>query len=158
MDEMMRQIALLVSVIALSGCDIDEPSSTKAVDPPDAEVMFSEGESGATSVDVVRVRLVPFKTPNGARTQKVLVDWKNTGTTTIRAVDADIVPYDKKGNRLESGTSDYTIYAVSDSSPGVAPGDIYKQTKDEGFVLIPGPAMAARVEIKVTEAVESGAF
>jgi len=110
------------------------------------------------SAKVVRARVVPFITPDGSRTQMVLVDWRNTGTTTVRAVDADIVPYDASGNRLGSGANDYAIYAESDSSPGIAPGKRYTEPKDKGFILSPGFAEAARVEVHITEVVESGAY
>jgi len=88
----------------------------------------------------------------------VLVDWRNTGTTRIRAVDADITPYAADGNKLKSGASDYAIYAVSDSSLGIAPGERYTEPNGKGFILAPGFADAARVEVRITEIVESGAY
>ena len=90
----------------------------------------------------------------------VLVDWKNTGTTTIRAVDADIIPYDVRGNKLElSGATDKPIYAVDDSSPGIAPGEKYTEPMGQGYILgWVGVAEAARVEVRITEVVESGAY
>jgi hypothetical protein len=110
------------------------------------------------SVKVVKARVVPYLAPDGRRTQMVLVDWRNTGTTTVRAVDADIIPYDANGNRLGSGATDYAIYAESDSSPGIAPGKRYTEPMGKGFILAPGFAEASRVEINITEVVESGAY
>lgn len=117
----------------------------------------ASGVSGP-SAKVVRARVIPYITPNGTRTQMVLVDWRNTGTTTVRAIDADIVPYDASGNRLGSGASDYAIYAESDSSPGIVPGKKYTEPMGNGFILAPGFAEAVRVEINIPEVVESGAY
>lgn len=109
---------------------------------------------------VVRVRIVPYTTPSGARTQMVLVDWRNAGTTTIRAVDADITPYDANGNALQfSARTDKPIYAVSDSDPGIAPGKTYVEPLGRGYIIGGvGEAEAVRVEVKITEVVESGAY
>ncbi len=123
----------------------------------------SEPRQVGPAAKVVRVRLVPYTTPDGHRTQMLLVDWRNTGTTTIRAVDADITAYDGIGNMLQlfgdSGTINYTIYAVADSSAGIAPGELYVEPLGQGFVLPSvGALEAVRVEVKITEVVESGAY
>jgi hypothetical protein len=89
----------------------------------------------------------------------VLVDWKNTGTAVIRAVDADIIPYDARGNRLEGGRKDKPIYAVPNSSPGIASGEIYREPNGEGLILDPEFADATRrVDIKITTVVETDAY
>jgi carboxymethylenebutenolidase len=111
-----------------------------------------------TSAEVIRARVVPFSRANSVGTQMVLVDWRNTGTTTIRAVDADIIPFDARGRRLESGAMNKPIYAVSDSSPGIAPGETYVEPNGDGFILAPGFPKAARVKVTITEVVESGAY
>ena len=120
----------------------------------------SEPRQVGPAAKVVRVRLVPYTTPDGHRTQMLLVDWRNTGTTTIRAVDADITPYDANGNVLEfSARTDKPIYAVSDSDPGIAPGRLYVEPVGRGYIV--GSAYepeAVRVEVKITEVVESGAY
>jgi hypothetical protein len=118
-----------------------------------------ESRNGASSAEVVRVRLVPFENRTGLRSKMVLVDWKNTGTTAIRAVDVDIIPYDARGNRLEAGRKNQPIYAVSNSSPGIAPGETYREPDDEGFILdAEFAAMIRRVEVKITEVVEVDAY
>lgn len=126
--------------------------------PPVEAGSQPEGNSGTPSVEIVNVRLVPFRTPNGERTQKVLIDFKNTGTTTVRAVDADIIPFGPKGNRLGNAVHDYCIYAVLDSKPGIAPRDTYRTPESEGHVLRPGYVKPVKVEVNVTEVVERGAF
>jgi hypothetical protein len=120
--------------------------------------LANTGSGGGPSAEVLRARVVPFTTAEGTQAEMVLVDWKNTGTTTIRAVDADIIPYDAHGNKLESGANNYTIFAVSDSSPGVASGEKYTEPNGEGFTLAPGFGKANRVEVIITEVVETGAY
>jgi hypothetical protein len=121
---------------------------------------LSESRNAGPAAKVARVRVVPFTTVSGVHTQMVLIDWRNTGRTTIRAVDADIIPYDAQGNRLElSGATDKPIYAVDDSSPGIAPGEKYTEPMGQGYILgWVGVAEAARVEVRITEVVESGAY
>jgi len=121
------------------------------------ELKVAQVRRGPAAV-VVRARLVPFSRAQSVGTQMVLVDWRNTGTTTIRAVDADIITFDARGRRLESGAKNKPIYAVSDSSPGIAPGETYTEPNGEGFILAPDFTRAARVRVKITEVVESGAY
>jgi len=92
---------------------------------------------------ITSVRLVPFTTSNGPRTQMVLVDWTNTGNTPIRAIDVDMTLRDAQGNALRDPYSGATvirdcIYATGDDQPGVPPGTTYRPP-DDGWVIIPGP-------------------
>jgi hypothetical protein len=74
-------------------------------------------------------------------------------------VDADIALYDSRGNTIEGGNINYTIYAVSNRDPGISPGETYQEPSDEGFILDPDLAKAARnVEVTITEVVETDAF
>ena len=86
--------------------------------------------------------------------QKVLVSWKNIGSTEIRVVDASITHSDSFDNLL--GTHDYTIFARSDSMPGVAPGETYTTPESDGFVLpgfrgLPGYEESKNVDVSITE-------
>lgn len=117
----------------------------------------SSSSGGSGSAVVVNSRLVPFTTAQGQQAQMVLVDWRNTGSTPIRVVHADIVPYDSSGNKLDSGAPDYTIYAVSSSSSGIAPGSTYSEPDGEGFVVV-SSSPAARVEVQITRVAESASF
>jgi hypothetical protein len=125
-------------------------------DPPSSSIKTA---TITPTAEVVRARVVPYKNPNGKRMQEVLVDWKNIGETTIRAVDADIIPYDARGNRLDDNAyDDYAIYAVSDVDPGVAPGHTYREPRGSGFKLTLESGAAKRVEVRITETVELGAY
>jgi hypothetical protein len=110
------------------------------------------------SAKVIKARLVPFINPDGERYTMVMVDWKNTGTTRIRAVDANIFAYAADGTISEWSRYDHPIYAVSDTDPGIAPGKTYKEPTGRGYILAPGFGAAARVEATITEVVEHGAY
>jgi hypothetical protein len=110
------------------------------------------------SAKVIRARLVPFINPDGERYTMVMVDWRNTGTTRIRAVDANIFAYAADGTISEWSRYDHPIYAVSDTEPGIGPGKTYKEPTGRGYILAPGFDAAARVEVTITEVVESGAY
>ena len=89
------------------------------------------------SVEIVKVRVEPFRTANGIDTVMVCVDWKNTGTRTVRAVDAKLIGYDIQDKEVEIlSLPDYTIYAVFSDSNGIAPGETYTVPKGRGFIVL----------------------
>jgi tetratricopeptide (TPR) repeat protein len=108
------------------------------------------------SVEVVKVRLEPFRTATGSDTKMVYVDWKNTGNRPVRAVSAKLKVYDDAGNEIASYPS-YPVYASSNDSSGVAPGESYVKPKGEGFALgkIPGKT-PTRVTAEITKVEETG--
>lgn len=108
------------------------------------------------AVELVQARLEPFRTAAGDDTQIVGVDWKNTGNRPVRAVHANIKAFDAQGRELYSAPN-YTIYAVFNDRPGVAPGETYTKPKGEGHVLPPLlPRPATRVTVEITKAEEKG--
>ena len=115
----------------------------------------------STNAKVLTAELAPFQNPtNGKVFQEVIVTWINTGEEPIRVVDAHITALSNSGSRILDIT--YTIYAESDSKPGVMPGEAYTDKKGEGFKLpgfagLPGyePASSVSVEI-VSTATQSG--
>jgi len=130
------------------------PPPTSPATPPKPSAPSVPGQPQAT---LVRARLVPFRTAQGLAAQMVIVDWKNTGNTPIRAVHATMTPYDAAGRPLTNGAKDYTIYATfTNESPGIAPGETYVEPEDEGFVLTPGAGNreAVRVDVTITRAME----
>jgi hypothetical protein len=119
----------------------------------------SDANKPAISVKFIRARLVDFQTPNGIRTKMVLVDWKNDGSRPVRAVDANITLLDARRRELEGGRRNQPIFAVADSSPGIAPGEIYREPNDRGFILDQFTAKeASGVRVEIVGAVENGAF
>lgn len=137
----------------------DRPSEVSPIPARPDSIPITPQQQG--SVEIVRVRAVPYVTAQGAQAQMVLVDWKNTGSTTIREVFADITAYDAGGNKLDSGAQDYCIYAVFSSDPGISPGETYTEPEDEGYVLVNAPditgfSAAAKVEVRITRASDGG--
>jgi hypothetical protein len=119
----------------------------------------SDPNKPAISVKLIRAKLVDFQTPDGIRTKMVLVDWKNDGSRPVRAVDANITLLDARGRELEGGRKSQPIFAVADSSPGIAPGEIYREPADRGFIVDQFTAKEARrVRVELVRAVENGAF
>lgn len=106
------------------------------------------------SAEILRVRLIPWTNPDGRALQMVLVDWKNTGSTPIRIVKADITPYDASGTPIGNGAAGYPIFAAPDATPGIAPGAPYEEADDDGFVLVNAPGLwprASTVDVRITE-------
>src|SRR5690606_28108228 len=109
---------------------------TAVPEAPEAEIPDVEARPLSISdVRVVRVRVETHTLDSGRRAQVVCVDWKNEGDRPIRAVDADIVLFDGRGEPIDFPIRDYCIYAESDEKPGVLPGDRHRTPKHLGFVL-----------------------
>ena len=111
------------------------------------------------SVTVRSRKLVNFVSPaNGRTMQMLMVTLKNSGSTPIRVVDADITWRDASGTII--GTRNYTIFAESDSSPGISPGNSWTTRKGDGFLLL-NPvgldgttAKAKSVKVEITKVLE----
>ncbi len=111
-----------------------------AVDEPVSPV-------GITSATVIYAHLQDV---DGEVFREVVVAWKNTGTTTIRAVDAKIVCFDR-GLAIEKNS--YTIYACFDSDPGIRPGETKVTKAGEGFRLR-AYSPADSVDVQITKVLE----
>lgn len=109
----------------------------------------------ALRVQVVSNKLVDFVSPtNGQKLQMLMVTLKNTGSTPIRVVDADITARDSSGKIV--CTTNYTIFAEFDSSSGLAPGRTWTTRKGEGFILQWG-AKATKADVRITNVREHAA-
>jgi hypothetical protein len=105
-------------------------------------------EAASGSAEVTSSRLVPFKSSASKfPLQRVITTWKNTGTTPIRAIEAEFTFRDKNNRVIE--TVEYTLYAASDSEAGVAPGQTYTTPRDEGFKFINPLIKAESVEVRI---------
>jgi len=96
----------------------------------------------AASIEGISTIVVP--SPNG--TNEVRVTWKNTGSTNIHGVKADIELLDTQGSVIEK-INNYWIYAAdgwglpgetpaANASPGIAPGFTYTDPAGQGYQLI----------------------
>jgi hypothetical protein len=108
----------------------------------------ADNGSAIPSATILSSALVDFVDDKGNKTQKVVVRWKNSGMTPIRAIDAEITHWDASGELL--GKYNYTIFATFDDEPGVAPGEI---NTTRGFIL-PGFKVSKSVEVSVTKVLE----
>ena len=113
---------------------------------------------GEPKAEIVQARVVPFTTADRHAVHMVLIDWKKTGTPPVRIVHASITIYDANGNVFDRAP-DYTIYSVSNSDPGIAPGETYREPTAEGYMVLnvlsnPAPV---HLEAVITEVSSEGA-
>ena len=113
---------------------------------------------GRLSVEVVDTRLEPVRTAEGLDTKMVYIDWKNTGNRPVRAVYAKVYGFDEQGNEVDvMPVPSYSIYAVFNGDPGIAPGETYHEPKGEGLFVPPKlPKMPTRVSVTITKVEEKG--
>lgn len=113
---------------------------------------------GGGSIEIVNVRVEPYRTANGFDTVMIYVDWKNTGSRPVRVVDAKINAFDAAGNAVEvMPVRDYTIYAVFNDRPGITPGETYIEPQGEGFVAPkPTGGMPTRATARITKVSDRG--
>jgi tetratricopeptide (TPR) repeat protein len=84
--------------------------------------------------------------------------WKNVGDRPIRTLYMNITVYNKDGKKVY-GATDYPIYSVPDSEPGVLPGQTHVPGAHEGFIIPFGvghPDQPHEVTGKYTRATEKG--
>jgi hypothetical protein len=113
-------------------------------------------QSGNLPVEVVNIRLEPFRAATGVETKMVHTDWKNPGDRTVRSVFANINAFDDNDKELYSAKN-YCIYATSNDAAGVAPGDTYTAPNDAGHVLPKTPGVIpTRVTVVITRVEEKG--
>ena len=110
------------------------------------------------SVEIVKIRIEPFRTVQGLNTSMVCVDWKNTGNRTIRGLTAKITALDSRGN-VTDVFPDFELYiyaAASNDRPGILPGDTFINPNDEGRIIPPLlKDRVARVEVKIVKIEET---
>ena len=110
------------------------------------------GTKGQSSIQFVssEVSLVPKSANNpaivaeGREMAELRITWKNTGSTNIHGVKADIELLDNQGQVIEK--MKYWIYVADgwtipgekpspNASPGIAPGETYTDPPGQGFLL-----------------------
>ncbi len=129
-----------------------------ASDSQSEEPTATEQTIGTATAKILSSELVDFTNDDGKKMQKVVVHWKNTGKTPVRAIDAEIIHWDVSDRML--GDYNYTIFAVSDDDSGIAPGEV-QVTK--GFILpgfqgIPGYERSKRVDVRIRTVDEHSGF
>ena len=88
------------------------------------------------AVEVIEVHFSPARTGLQKFLPAILyLDWKNIGTMPVRLVVGDICSYNAEGE-VVSRVTGVTLYITEDSTPGIAPGEIYRGQKMKGrFIL-----------------------
>ena len=109
----------------------------------------TKGQSGIQFVSS-EVSLIPRASGNpeivaeGREMAELRITWKNTGSTNIHGVKADIELLDNQGQVIEK--MKYWIYVADgwtipgekpspNASPGIAPGETYTDPPGQGFLL-----------------------
>jgi hypothetical protein len=160
-------ICVALPLLTALGCEVDHGSATftnsatvenSAPAVPDKLPFGGEKLLPVGSIEIISTRLAAYENSEGQKFKTVLVKWKNSGQSPIRAVDADIYLADQKGRKL-AVVEDKPIYAVSDDSPGVAPGEVYEDPIDNGYLIDPRLTdTIGRARVKVKKVVANGAF
>lgn len=111
----------------------------------------TKGQSGIQFV-TSEISIMPRSSVNpeivadGRDINELRITWKNTGTTNIHGVKADIELLDNQGQVIEK--IKYWVYAADgwtvpsekpapNASPGIAPGETYTDPPGQGFKLLP---------------------
>lgn len=118
-------------------------------------VLAGCGGGGTPSAQKTNVRVEAWTNPQGQRQQMVYVDWKNTGTTPIRFVVADLSFYNASGSMM-GGFGKCVVYTAPAGDAGIAAGATYVEPQGEGYAIeLPsgGPVASAQAEIKTVQEV-----
>ncbi|MEI6915241.1 MAG: hypothetical protein WCL39_08940 [Armatimonadota bacterium] len=123
---MSKSLLFLAAVLLFLqfGCS---PTVTTSAAPP------------VRTAKVVKVSMVTTTSAPGASAYEVLISWKNTGSQSINSVFADIDLYDSANKKLDSGASDYCIFASLKRETAVLPGKTYIESKGNGYLVIVNP-------------------
>jgi hypothetical protein len=127
--------------------------------PPPPTVAQSQSKTGGAntkdlSAAVLDVSIVTERNPIGRDVRFIKVRWKNTGTRPIRVIDGNIMINDNTGALPPK--FEYTIFAVSESEPGIMPGETYIHT--EGGFALPMGCTAKEARVEFTKVLEDSNF
>ncbi|MBI3947356.1 MAG: thermonuclease family protein [Armatimonadetes bacterium] len=121
-----------------------------AVPPATAPQRHTPTPRGAVlgeQVVVLRTALQWHTLPSGMRKQVIALTWENGTRRPIYALWVNISVYDTHGRLSSDSAKDWCVFA-STQRP-VAPGQVYREPLDDGYVLsgADGPAQYARVTV-----------
>jgi hypothetical protein len=90
----------------------------------------------------------------------VMVDWRNTGSTPVGAVFANIAVLDQSGARMMMSADDYCVFAAATDAEKVRPGVQYVEPEGNGYAVVSVPPEGApsRVEVSVSRVQETSAL
>jgi hypothetical protein len=116
---------------------------------------FAAGAESAQSTDyqieIAQIKIEPFRMAQGKEVQILLVDWKNTGKLPVGLVKAELSFFDSQDRKIDQIKS-YRIFTALSAKAEIKPGTVYREPKNDGFVIIPVPetTKAARATVKLT--------
>ena len=90
--------------------------------------------SGVYQAEIVRTRLIPYTTAQGKELQKLLIDWKNTGTLPIGQVTATLTFFDAGGRQIDE-VKNWSLFVTHDLKKTIKPGGIVEELNGDGFVV-----------------------
>jgi hypothetical protein len=85
------------------------------------------------SAEITSVSVAPFVTSQGKQAQIINVGFRNTGTVPIYGLNASLTVYNAAGQVI--GT--VPLSPVYGNARGIAPGDTFAESGDEGWVWMP---------------------
>jgi hypothetical protein len=150
-DKLHKQSLFVVTVLCILAVGSTDTSSTNTV-PTSQPVQETSGQTvqqpvrQTSSIEGVRAAVLPI--PKGKSLvsdvqYELIATWKNTGTTNIHAVKADINLLGSQGEVIDQIT--YTIYVADGwefgrptepgASSGIPPGFTYTDPPGDGYFL-----------------------
>ena len=133
-----------------------KPSSPSGVDNAGqtrqhSDSMPAEPSDGTYQAEIVRIRLEPFVTAQGKSVQKLLIDWKNTGSLSIGQVVATVTFFDADGQPLDE-IKHWSVFTTHDRKQMIRPGRTYQEPNTDGFVFVtPDGSKAATAKALLTK-------
>lgn len=111
----------------------------------------AEQGGGKYQAEIVRIRLEPFISAQGKSVQKLLIDWKNTGSLPIGQVIATVTFFDADGRPLDE-IKHWSVFTTHDRKQMIKPDQTYQEPNTDGFVLVtPDGSKAATAKAVLTK-------
>ena len=108
-------------------------------------------QSADYQIEIAQIKIEPFRMARGKEVQILLVDWKNTGKLPVGLVKAELTFFDSQDRQIDQVKS-YRIFTALNERTEIKPGIVYREPKNDGFVIIPRleTTRAARATVNLT--------
>jgi hypothetical protein len=102
-------------------------------------------------IEIAQIKIKPFRMALGKEVQILLVDWKNTGKLSGGLVKAELTFFDSQDRKIDQVKS-YRIFTALSERAEIKPGNVYREQKNEGFVILPmlESTKAVRASVNLT--------
>ena len=107
-------------------------------------------QSADYQIEIAKIKIEPFRMAQGKEVQILLVDWKNTGKLPVGLVKAELTFFDSQDRQIDQVKSD-RIFTASNERAEIKPGSVYREPKNDGFVIVPmlESAIAVRATVNL---------